>query len=72
MLAGTWMAVSRGFSPVFSVAVGAHAVPGYAAFYALLVNLAVAVVLTVLCDAAKVARRGSPQVGLPNEAVYAQ
>jgi SSS family solute:Na+ symporter len=53
MLAGTAMVASQQFKPAFPLHLGDWTVPGYAAFYALLLNLAVAVVLTYLFRALK-------------------
>jgi SSS family solute:Na+ symporter len=51
---GTWMAATAGktaFSTsVFPLAIGGLTVPGYAALYALVLNIAVSVVFTVLFD----------------------
>jgi solute:Na+ symporter, SSS family len=46
MVVGTAMAVSVNFSATFPLAIGGFTVPGYAALYALVLNLVVAVVLT--------------------------
>ena len=56
MLAGTWMAVSQGFKPVFPLHLGGTAAPGYAALYALVLNLALAAILTPILDAVGVPR----------------
>jgi len=48
---GTWMAVSQQFKPAYPLHLGGFTVPGYTAFYALLVNLMVAVVLSLLLRA---------------------
>ncbi|MGE5624538.1 MAG: monocarboxylate uptake permease MctP [Bacillota bacterium] len=53
MLLGTWMAVSQQYKPAFPLHVAGWTVPGYTAFYALLVNLAVAVVLSFMLHALK-------------------
>jgi SSS family solute:Na+ symporter len=52
MIAGTAMAVSQNFASVYPLAIGGTTVPGYAAFYALIVNFVVAVVLTWVFNAA--------------------
>jgi SSS family solute:Na+ symporter len=44
--AGTAMAVSAHLTPAFPLAVGGYTFPGYTAFYTLLLNLVLAVVLT--------------------------
>lgn len=55
MAVSTWMVVSQGFKPTYPLHLGGLTVPGYAAFYSLLLNFAVAVVLTLLLRALKVA-----------------
>jgi SSS family solute:Na+ symporter len=55
MIAGTWMAVSQNFVTTFPLSIGGTAIPGYAAFYAFILNLVVAVVLTWVFNAASVA-----------------
>ncbi len=54
MLASTAMAVSQGFKPVYPLHVGGWVVPGYAAFYALLANLAVTAALSAVFNAANI------------------
>ena len=49
----TWMVVSQGFKPTYPLELGGLTVPGYAAFYTLLLNFAVAVVLTLAFKAMK-------------------
>src|SRR5919202_59639 len=46
MLAGTAMAVSQNFTSVYPLQLGGVSIPGYAALYALILNLVVSVVLT--------------------------
>jgi SSS family solute:Na+ symporter len=53
MVAGTAMVASQQFKPAFPLHLGDWTVPGYAAFYALLLNLVVAVGLTYLFRALK-------------------
>jgi solute:Na+ symporter, SSS family len=49
LLSGTWMAASLGFqSAVFPLAIDGYTVPGYAALYALAVNFAVSILLTLV------------------------
>jgi solute:Na+ symporter, SSS family len=57
MVTGTAMAVSRQFSAVYPLHVGGTTLPAYAALYAFVANLVVAVILTPLLDAASVGRR---------------
>ncbi|MGD0529838.1 MAG: sodium:solute symporter [Polyangiaceae bacterium] len=55
MALGTWMAWTQSFkAPVFALHLGSHVVPAYAAVWALLANLAVAVVGTVALKAMRV------------------
>ena len=56
MLVGTGMAISLSFaSQVFQLRLGGLVVPGYVAFYALIVNVVVSVVATLVLRALKVA-----------------
>jgi SSS family solute:Na+ symporter len=48
---GTRMAVIANLKPTYPVSFGGHTFPGYTAFYTLLLNLAIAVVLTVVMNA---------------------
>ena len=54
MALGTWMVVSQGFKPTYPLHLGGYTLAGYAAFYSLLLNLAVAVVLTLVFKAMKI------------------
>ena len=56
MGSGTWMVRAMQFKSVFPLHVGSLTVPGYAALWALAVNLVVAVVATLVLDAAGAAR----------------
>ncbi len=49
--AGTAMAISQDLKPAYPLKLGAYTLPGYTAFYTLLLNLAIAVVLTLVCNA---------------------
>lgn len=52
MVAGTAMVAASGFkSPLYTIHLGATAVTAYAGVFALALNLAVAAILTLLCDA---------------------
>ncbi|HEX7964892.1 MAG TPA: sodium:solute symporter [Gammaproteobacteria bacterium] len=55
MVLSTWMVVSQQFKPTFPLHLGDWTLPGYAAFYSVLVNLIIAVVLTFAFRALKVA-----------------
>jgi solute:Na+ symporter, SSS family len=48
-LAGTWMALHVGLKPTFPLELAGYTVPGYIAFYTLILNLALSVLLTPLC-----------------------
>ncbi|MHB8425046.1 MAG: monocarboxylate uptake permease MctP [Gammaproteobacteria bacterium] len=55
MLAGTGMVASQGFkTSIFPLHVGALTVPGYAAMYSLMINIGLAIVLTLVLHALKV------------------
>ena len=47
-IAGTAMAIATQLKPTFPLALGGHTFPGYTAFYTLVLNLVVAIVLTPL------------------------
>jgi solute:Na+ symporter, SSS family len=49
--AGTAMAVSAGLKPAYPLAIGGYSFPGYTAFYTVILNLLVAVVLTLVFGA---------------------
>lgn len=51
IVAGTWMAASVNFAPQFSLALAGWTFPGYIAAYTVVLNLAVAVVLTPVFNA---------------------
>lgn len=66
MVAGSWMAASQGFSSIYPLAIGGTTIPGYAALYALVLNLVVTVVLSTLAP-----RLGwRPGVDATDAAVY--
>jgi len=50
-VAGTTMAVVMNLTPSYPVAIGGYTFPGYTAFYTLILNLLLAVVLTPVCNA---------------------
>jgi solute:Na+ symporter, SSS family len=57
MVSGTLMAIALSFkSPVYPLQLGGHIYPAYAAVYALIVNVVIAVVLTLAFNAVGVAR----------------
>jgi solute:Na+ symporter, SSS family len=49
--AGTWMAVHVGLKPTFPLELGGYTLSGYTAFYTLILNLVLAVVLTPVFNA---------------------
>jgi solute:Na+ symporter, SSS family len=51
IVAGTWMAIDAQLKPTFPLHEGAWTLPGYTAFYTLLLNLLLAVVLTPVLNA---------------------
>jgi SSS family solute:Na+ symporter len=48
---GTWMAAHVGLKPTFPLEIAGYTFPGYTAFYTLILNLLLAVVLTPIFDA---------------------
>jgi SSS family solute:Na+ symporter len=48
MVAGTWMAASIGFRPIFPLEIFGTVLPAYIAIYSVLLNFAVSVVLTLV------------------------
>jgi hypothetical protein len=56
MVTGTVMAASQHFTAIFPLSVAGFHLSAYSAFYAFIVNFAVAVVLSVIFNAAGVAR----------------
>jgi len=48
---GTWMAIAANLTPTFPLKVAAFTFPGYSAFYTLLLNLLLAVILTPIFNA---------------------
>jgi SSS family solute:Na+ symporter len=58
MVAGTAMAAAMNFTPTYPLTIGSFALPGYTAFYTLILNIVVAAVLTLLLNAMR-GRRSS-------------
>ena len=54
--AGTAMAISTKLTPAFSLTLGGHTFPGYTAVYTVILNLAVASILTPLFNGASASR----------------
>jgi SSS family solute:Na+ symporter len=50
-VAGTWMAVSVNFGAAYTLTLGGYSFPGYTAFYTVLLNLVLAIVLTPVFNA---------------------
>jgi SSS family solute:Na+ symporter len=50
-LAGTWMAIAAHLTPTYPLAFGGWTFPGYTAFYTVILNLALALVLTPIFNA---------------------
>jgi SSS family solute:Na+ symporter len=48
MIAGTWIAAAASFTPAWKLVLGGVALPGYTALYTLIINIAVAIVLTLV------------------------
>jgi SSS family solute:Na+ symporter len=53
ILAGTAMAIAANLTPTFPLTVWGHVSPGYTAFYTVILNLTVVVVLTAILGALK-------------------
>jgi solute:Na+ symporter, SSS family len=60
-VAGTAMAVAVNFTPTYPLALGGYTFPGYTAFYTLLLNLIVAILLTPAFNAMSARRTPSDQ-----------
>jgi solute:Na+ symporter, SSS family len=71
MVVGTAMAVSVNFSSVYPLQLGSLTIPGYAAFYALIANFVVSVVLTWVFKAIPVAAGGDETAELDYTAAAA-
>jgi len=54
--AGTAMAISQDLKPAYPLKLGGWSLPGYTAFYTLMLNLAVAVVLTLVLNALRASK----------------
>jgi SSS family solute:Na+ symporter len=55
-IAGTAMAIAAHLTPTFPLAVGGHSFPGYTAFYTLILNLVLSIVLTPVFNMLNAAR----------------
>jgi SSS family solute:Na+ symporter len=56
-VAGTAMAIAAKLTPTYPLVIGAHIFPGYSAFYTVILNLVIAIILTPVFNAIA-ARRG--------------
>ena len=65
-LVGTTMAVAAHLTPAYPLVLGGYTFPGYTAFYTLLLNLAVTIVLTLIFNAIS-ARGASPDETLASD-----
>ncbi|HET6545348.1 MAG TPA: sodium:solute symporter [Rhodanobacteraceae bacterium] len=65
MASGTWMAASQHFSAIFPLHLGNATLPGYAALYALVLNLVVTLALSAI--AARVGWRGTADTTLAGD-----
>jgi SSS family solute:Na+ symporter len=54
MIAGTAMAVSQNFASVYPLGLGGTTIPGYAALWSVILNFIVAIIGTVVLNAASV------------------
>jgi solute:Na+ symporter, SSS family len=55
--AGTAMAIATNLTPTFPLALGGYQFPGYTAFYTIILNLIVAIVLTPVLNAMSAGHR---------------
>ncbi len=53
MVSGSWMAYSVQFKPIYTLVINGYSIPGYSALYALIINLVVTSVITLVIRAAK-------------------
>jgi SSS family solute:Na+ symporter len=65
--AGTWMAVATNLTPTFALSIGGFTFPGYTAFFTVILNLVVAIVLTPVFNTL---RGGAAPVDATTEADY--
>jgi SSS family solute:Na+ symporter len=56
IVTGTWMAAMQGFTPIYPLVIAGYSLPSYTAFATLILNFAVAIVLTPIFNAAGAAR----------------
>jgi SSS family solute:Na+ symporter len=66
MIWGTWMAVATGFkSPVYPLHIAGHTVSAYSALFGFALNVVIAIVGTLILDAARIGR-GRDETALPD------
>jgi len=65
MVSGTAMAIAANFSSVYPLSMGGMTIPGYAALYSVILNFAVAIVGTLLLNAASVTN-GQDETAAPD------
>jgi SSS family solute:Na+ symporter len=56
IVTGTWMAAMQGFTPIYPLTIAGYSLPSYTAFATLILNFAVAIVLTPIFNAARAPR----------------
>jgi SSS family solute:Na+ symporter len=60
-IAGTWMAIAANLTPTFPLNFGHLALPGYSAFYTVVLNLVLVLILTPIFNAVAAGSRGSDE-----------
>ncbi len=51
MVVGSWVAANANFAPVWKLDIGGYGIPGYTALYALVINIVVTIVATLILNA---------------------
>ena len=59
MVVGTWMAIAAHLTPTYPLAIGDWTFPGYSALYTVVLNLAIAALLTPLLRSSRSGRPGT-------------
>jgi SSS family solute:Na+ symporter len=60
-IAGTWMAIAANLTPTFPLNFGHLSLPGYSAFYTVVLNLVLVLILTPIFNAVATGSRGSDE-----------
>jgi SSS family solute:Na+ symporter len=60
-IAGTWMAIAANLTPTFPLNFGHLSLPGYSAFYTVVLNLVLVLILTPIFNAVAAGSRGSDE-----------